>query len=67
MNFLACEGNWQLLDSNIRCEGELHAFTQEELAGSFRLSAEDSSQLYDMTVSALVSVFVILVLKKHFS
>lgn len=68
MNFLACTGNWQVIEGSITCDSTLVTLTSQELAAELKtqsaVSPEEVSLLIDATTLLFAIVFGFLVLKK---
>lgn len=68
MNFLACSGTWTADANGQHCNGDLVSIASQELASEINASSgitpEESSALYDGTMSLFISVFVFLCLKR---
>lgn len=68
MNFLACTGNWQVIEGSITCDSSLVTLTSQELAAELKtqsaVSLEEVSLLIDASLLLFAIVFGFLVLKK---
>lgn len=68
MNFLACTGNWQVIEGSITCDSTLVTLTSQELAAELKtqsaVSLEEVSLLIDASLLLFAIVFGFLVLKK---
>lgn len=68
MNFLACTGNWHVIEGSITCDSSLVTLTSLELAAELKtqsaVSLEEVSLLIDASLLLFAIVFGFLVLKK---
>lgn len=66
MNFLGCDGDWLVNEAgNPVCNGQLVAFTEQEMAGQTSgLTWDDVSQLQGEVLILFAGVFGFLVLRK---